>query len=170
MRPADSRPCVFQECMLSSDCLVAALSHGDGVVALLRVVVGVPVVSSHSVQQLQLSRRDSLLLAPRVDGVADEEGGSEVGDLGGEAADTPEEVALEGTLEGLLGEGRDGCGESDREWKATGNGEIERERERASGAQRRDEGRSARRKGGCRREWEWRSVRFGARGIAMQSA
>lgn len=155
----------LQECMLClAICLVvAALSHRDGVVSLLRVEVGVPGVSgvleptssslrteanrytdhkvgfcwlaetSHSsgradrvssrarqrLAQLQaqgpprrsrlgLRSRDSLVRAPNVDGVADKEGRSEVGDLLGDAAHTPEDVAVKGTLHRLLGEGRDG--------------------------------------------------------------
>lgn len=141
-RPTCAR--IFQECMLClAICLVvAALSHGDGVVALLRVEVSVPGVSSapglpHSIRDAARcawldascdSVQDeaashcphySLVLAPDVDGVAGEEGESEVGNLLGDALDAPEDVAVEGTLHRLLREGRDGC------WGNRAGGRVE---------------------------------------------
>lgn len=100
-----------------------ALGHGDGVVALLRVEVLVPgrqldffmtvqLVSPGRARRALMRRPahfHSLGLAPRVDGVAGNEGDDEVGDLDGEAAEAPEDVAVKSTLQGLLGEGGDGC-------------------------------------------------------------
>lgn len=56
-----------------------------------------------------MPRPYSLVVSPGVDGVAESNGKGPVWDLLGDTLEAEEEVALEGSLEGLLGEGGDGC-------------------------------------------------------------